>query len=233
MAAGFAKRMRPMTDDMPKPLLFLGNKPLLTHILDHLKDAGVTHVVINGHHCIDKMHAYISQTQSAYPDMTLTLSAEDDILETGGGAVLALQYLEKNAPFYMINGDAYWINPPDEKTLCAMETAWRENNGDLLLLLQHTDTMSVGGAIGDYIIKGTKAYRSHNQQGTHMFAGVRIVHPRLLDGYRATCFSFLDIMDKAEKLETLYAYEHKGEWYHISTPGDLAKANEKLFGKTA
>lgn len=234
LAAGFAKRMRPMTDCLPKPLVQLGGRPLLSHIVDKLVQAKVKTIIINGHHCIEKMHEYMPIIRAEYPDIKIILSEEDDILETGGGAVQALEYLDTSKPFYMINGDAYWVDAPTQNTLETLQSVWNTVDADMVLMLQPTNNMPLGKTVGDYDIApdGT-AERSTNQTGTHMFAGVRIVHPRILDGYDKTCFSFLKVMDKAESLNTLYGYDHKGEWYHISTPQDLDAANNLLFAKAS
>ena len=62
-----------------------------------------------------------------------------------------------------------------------------------------------------------------------MVMGLRILHPRLMEGYDLTNFSFLEVMDKAQSMGKLGGYDHKGDWYHISTPEDLDAANKTLF----
>lgn len=233
LAAGLAKRMRPLTDNLPKPLVQLNGRPLLAHIFDRLQDQGVSRVIVNGHHCIDVLRDYIVQANAAYTDMDIILSAENDILETGGGAVQALQYLDNNEPFYMINGDAFWVNPPHQTSLGILADMWDADNCDMLMLLQNADGMTMTKGVGDYNIIGQKCVRSKDKNGTHMFTGVRILHPHVLNGHNVECFSFLKIMDEVEKKGRLYACDHKGEWYHISTPADLAEVETNLFGAVA
>lgn len=233
LAAGFAKRMRPLTDHLPKPLVKLNGKPLLGHILDHLQAEGVKRVVVNGHHCLDVLRDYITTANQTYAGMDIILSEETDILETGGGAVQALPYLDADKPFYMINGDAYWVNPQDQTTLSCLADIWDDTAMDMVMLLQNAGAMTMTKGVGDYNITGNQCIRSKNQNGTHMFTGVRIVHPRALQGYQAECFSFLKIMDAVEATGRLYAVDHQGEWYHISTPADLAEVETNLFGSAA
>ena len=57
-------------------------------------------------------------------------------------------------------------------------------------------------------------------------AGVRILHPRLFDGSPDGAFSFLELMDKAEKSGRLYGLAHTGAWHHISTPEELLRVDD-------
>ena len=226
MAAGHATRMRPLTDALPKPLLKVHGKPLLTHIVEHLLAEGVTRIVVNGYHAIDALKAYMAEIQKAYPQCEFILSEETELLETGGGAVQALQYLDDTEPFYMINGDAYWVNPPQSKTLHDLAQAWDAGRYDLLLLLQPCQSMAMTTPVGDYALHDAMASRAKGKDGTHMFTGVRICMPTIIEPYVLEKFSFLTIMDECESRTRLGGVNHGGEWYHISTPEDLVSVNE-------
>jgi len=214
-AAGHATRMRPLTDNLPKPLLEVAGKPLLTHIIEHLMIEGVTKIVINGHHAIEPLKAYMTIIQEAYPQCDFILSEEEDLLETGGGAVKAMQYLDSSQPLYMINGDAFWVNREAGRTLQDIAEAWSPEENDMILLLHPSADM------GDYNIDQGKAVRSLNKTGSYGFAGVRICMPYILEGRKPERFSFLEIMDACEEKGRLGAIAHQGQWYHISTPHDL------------
>lgn len=230
LAAGFATRMRPLTDNLPKPLVVLGNKPLLAHIIERLIEVGVTRIVINGFHRIEKLQDYLPIIQKTYPDVTFILSVENEILETGGGAVQALQHLDTQKPFYMINGDAYWIG---DHTLQNLSDIFLNSKNDMTLLLQAVSSMPSSDAKGDYNIIDDQAVRDLNKNGTHMFTGIRALHPHVLNDYKQTKFSFLENMDAAEVKNKLGALNHKGDWYHISTPKDLDDTHKILFSKVS
>lgn len=227
MAAGHATRMRPLTDDMPKPLLQVCGKPLLTHIIDHLMVEGVTKIVINGYHAIDKLQDYMGVIRTAYPDTDFILSVEDTLLETGGGAVQAMQYLDIDKPFYMINGDAFWVNGAT-RTLQSLANRWDGARHDILLLLQSCQSMHMTDAVGDYNLGKGMAKRDADKQGEFMFTGVRVCTPSILNDYKLEKFSFLKCMDDAELRDRLGGVVHEGEWCHISTPQDLQYVNEAL-----
>ena len=60
MAAGLGKRMRPLTDSRPKPLIELNGEPLIDHVFDRLRAAGVTKAVVNVHYLADVMEAHLA-----------------------------------------------------------------------------------------------------------------------------------------------------------------------------
>jgi MurNAc alpha-1-phosphate uridylyltransferase len=215
-----------LTDNLPKPLLKVHGKALLTHIIEHLLAEGVMRIVINGYHAIDPLRTYIAEIEKAYPQCEFILSEETELLDTGGGAVQALRYFDDSKPFYMINGDAYWVNAPQERSLQNLAASWNSAKNDILLLLQSCESMAMTTPVGDYVINDGYAYRSKDKKGTHMFTGVRICTPSIVREYHLEKFSFLKIMDDCEDANRLGGLNHNGEWYHISTPQDLADVND-------
>ena len=108
LAAGLGTRMRPLTDTTAKPLLKVAGRTLLDHGLDHLVEAGVETVAVNAHWQADAVAAHLKQRSS--PPRTVLLR-EENLLETGGGVRAALAILGPD-PFFVVNGDAFWLNGP-------------------------------------------------------------------------------------------------------------------------
>lgn len=223
LAAGLGTRLRPYTDRMPKPMVPLLGKPLLGHIFDHLKRAGVEKVVINTHHMPEQIRSYIATRH----DLIFSESYEEELLETGGGIRKALHIFGQN-PFYVINGDAFWTDGA-EPALTRLAHSFDPDKMDLLMLLQPVNGMTLTEGVGDYnMTQEGRPVRLPQKGGTHMFAGVRVMHPRLFAGTQPGKFSFLPLMDKAEVEGRLFALEHQGEWHHISTPQDLETVDRHL-----
>lgn len=83
-AAGLGTRLRPLTDTLPKALVPVCGKPLLYHVLQKLKAAGYTDVVVNVHHFADKIREYLERED--FGGLHIVISDESDaLLETGGG----------------------------------------------------------------------------------------------------------------------------------------------------
>jgi len=228
MAAGFGTRMRPLTLSVPKPLVEINSRTLLDYILDHLNASGVRDVVVNAHYLADKICAYAS----ARADMNVGVSVEDEILDTGGGLFKVIDQFD-GEPFIVINGDSFWVNSAHDfqsDLITNMSDAWDDEEMDILIALQPVSSMELTQGVGDYFIESDgRARRALDKNGTHMFTSVRINHPRIFDGAPSGAFSYLQLLDQAQQAGRLYAYEHKGDWHHISTPEDLNRVEEALF----
>lgn len=227
LAAGLGTRLRPHTDHLPKPLVPVAGRPLLDYILDHLKEAGVRQITVNLHHRPELVRLYLESRL----DLDITQSPEDELLDTGGGLVRARDTLG-SAPFFMINGDAFWTDGPAGSALRRLQQEFDPDMMDILLLLLPVARMSLTGGVGDYdLLPNGHAVRSHDKTGLQMFTGVRLCHPRILENVPPGKFSFLELMDRAEKAGRLYGLEHDGDWHHISTPEDLFAVNRAMAGR--
>src|SRR5437016_2814081 len=102
LGAGLGTRLRPLTDDFPKPLIPIFQKPLITFALDHLAAAGVESFVINTHHRPEKFEELFAH--QSYEGHFVRLVYEPVLLETGGGIKNA-QSLLGAEPFIVYSGD--------------------------------------------------------------------------------------------------------------------------------
>ena len=103
LAAGYGRRLAPLTDTLPKPLMRVGGRPLLAHVLAMLRAGGIEEVVINLHHLGPKIEAHVGD--GARFGLRVRYSAEDPILDTGGGIKKA-EPLLAGEPFVVANGDS-------------------------------------------------------------------------------------------------------------------------------
>ncbi len=226
LAAGLGTRLRPHTDTLPKPLVPVNGKPLLGYIFDHLKTAGVHKVTVNLHHKAEKLREYIKTR----PDMIITESYESELLDTGGGAKKALPSLGPN-PFFMINGDAFWLDGENELALNRLKQSFNPKTTDILLLLQPVSTMQLTEGVGDYNMREDgNISRSLDKTGTHMFTGIRLCDPATFRNIAEDKFSFMALMDKSQSEGRLRGIVHDGAWHHISTPQDLAAVDAAMRG---
>ena len=226
LAAGKGTRMRPHTNNIPKPMVIINDRPIIDYTVEKLENAGVKNITINLYYLGDRIENHFKDKRSP----NITFSKETELLETGGGVKLALHTMD-NEPFYLINGDAFWNDKKGEKTaLEQLKTNWNPEKMDILLLLQPVNNMSLTKGVGDYNIdKDGIATRTPDKSGAYMFTGIRIVNPKVFKDTPDGAFSFLECMDKAQKNKRLYGTEYKGNWHHISTPEDLKNINNTYY----
>jgi len=224
LAAGLATRMRPLTDTIPKPLLTLGGRTLLDHALDHLVVEGVQTVVVNAFWQADKIVAHLAHRPP--PPKTIAIR-ETILLDTGGGVSHAREQLGPD-PFFVINGDAFWLNGPT-RTLLRLAAALGDDV-DVVLLVHRTFQVHAETGLGDFAVSqlGVPRRRRDREVVPYIFAGASLMRPGLLDLAPHGPFSLNRVWDRAMETGRIRAVVHDGIWFHLSTPADLAEAERVL-----
>lgn len=229
LAAGLGTRMRPLTDRTPKPLLPLGGRPLIDHALDRLAEAGVDTTVVNAHWQADKIEAHL-RARSHRPPHTV-LRREPALLETGGGVKAALDVLGPD-PFYVINGDAFWLDGP-RPALERLAAAFDPAEVDGVLLVQRTFQVHADVGLGDFLVDkwGWLRRRAEREVAPYIYAGLQLISPLLLADTPEGAFSMNRAWNTAMASNRLRAVVHDGLWFHLSTPTDLAEAESILHAR--
>ena len=224
LAAGLATRMRPLTNDTAKPLLTLGGRALIDHALDHLAAEGVSTVVVNAFWQGDKVVAHLARVPP--PPKTVAIR-EPTLLDTGGGVRNAREQLGPD-PFFVINGDAFWLNGPTH-ALRRLASALRDDV-DVVLLVHRTFQVHAETGFGDFAVSqlGIPRRRRDCEVVPYIFAGASLMRPGLLDGMPEGPFSLNRVWDRAMEAGRVRAVVHDGIWFHLSTPADLAEAEQVL-----
>lgn len=226
LAAGYGKRMRPLTETTPKPLLTLLRRPLVDRLLDRLREAGVDEAVVNTHYLADQLERHLA----ARREPTVQVRREPEApLDTGGGVANALDLLGER-PFFALNGDVFWLDSYTP-ALDRLAAAWDPARMDALLLVtKTTDAIGYAGS-GDFMVDigGQARRRQELEVAPFAFTGIQILHPRLFRYAPEGAFSLNQLYDQAEASERLFALPHDGLWFHLSTPGDMELAEAHLL----
>jgi MurNAc alpha-1-phosphate uridylyltransferase len=225
LAAGLGTRMRPLTDDRPKPLLPLEGRSLLHHAMDRLRDAGMSRLVVNSHWFAEQVTDAVAAYGASPPP---TVLRETVLLETGGGVKAALPHLGAD-PFVVVNGDAFWLDGPNA-ALRRMAAAFDPDEMDALLLLVRTSQVDGETGRGDFLLDplGRARRPKEREIAPYLFGGVQILTPSLFEGMPEGPFSLNLVYDRAIENGRLFGLVHDGAWFHLSTPRDLANAEQLL-----
>ena len=228
LAAGLGLRMRPITDDRPKPLVEVAGRTMLDRVLDRIEAIGIDRAVVNSHHLADQIEAHLV----ARPTPVTEISHEESLLDTGGGVANALGRLGHD-PFFAINADIVWL---DGRTpaLTRLADAWNDSDMDALLLVHGTAKAFGYRGRGDYDVDqiGRMSRREERDVAPYVFTGIQILHPRLFAEAPSGAFSLNILYDRAEGAGRLHAIVHDGEWFHIGTPAALTESEAELSGRT-
>jgi MurNAc alpha-1-phosphate uridylyltransferase len=230
LAAGLGKRMRPLTDTVPKPLVQVAGRALIDYTLDRLADAGVETAVVNVHYFADKIESHVKGRTR--PKIVVS-DERAELLDTGGGVVKALPLLGP-APFFHVNSDTIWIEgvTPNLKRLGAM---FDPVTMDGLLLLAATATSIGYDGRGDFSMSpdGRLAWRAERDVVPFVYAGAAILAPALFRNASPGAFSLNALFDRAIEAGRLFGTRLEGTWMHVGTPAAVKAAEDAILASVA
>lgn len=213
LAAGRGERMRPLTDDTPKPLLRAGGKALIEHLIEALATAGFHDLVINHAHLGTQIEAHLGS--GARYGVSIAWSREPDgALETGGGIVQALPLLDGDH-FLVVNGDI-WTDYPFARLA-------RRPEGLAHLVLVDNPAHHPGG---DFALIGGQVQVSGSPSLT--FSGIGVYHRDLFRGCKPGRFPLAPLLRAAMDRGEVSGEHYNGRWYDIGTTERLAELDRML-----
>ena len=159
LGAGLGKRLRPLTELCPKPLLEVGGRPIITHAMDHLIGVGVDRFIVNTHHHPEEYDEKFPDTQ--WRGVPITFRHEPVLLETAGGLKNIEDLLVDDEAILCYNGDVM-SNLPLQRLIEAHEkkrpevTMALRASGDLLNvnINEHSEVVDLRHALGNPGVQG-------------------------------------------------------------------------------
>lgn len=224
LAAGYGKRMRPLTDSAPKPLLQAGDRALIEWQLLKLAEGGFTDIVINHHHLGQQLEARLGDG-SRY-GVRIQYSPEQQLLETAGGIIKALPLLG-NEPFLVVNGDVW----TDYEFARLREMSMKEVLAHLVLVPNtghHPEGDFVLGSDGR--VRGRDSSREPAMP-TYTFSGISVLHPVLFDSLPVEPMALAPLLVRAMGNRQVSGELYRGQWQDIGTPERLQALDSQLRSK--
>jgi MurNAc alpha-1-phosphate uridylyltransferase len=217
LAAGRGERMRPLTDNTPKPLLTVAGRPLIGWTIEQLKRAGVVDLVVNISHLADQISDALGDG-SAF-GVRITYSFEQEALETAGGIAWALPLLD-DQPFLVVNSDVY--SAYDFSGLSNRARTLSAQAPAHLVLVNNPDHHPQG----DFGLRdGVVTTRGE----CLTFSGIGAYHPALFSGVKRGEKARLAAQLAKPIVQGRVSGEHfLGEWNDVGTPQRLAELDARL-----
>lgn len=227
LAAGLGTRLRPVTENIPKPALPLGGMPILFFNLCLLEQAGVSEVTINLFHRPEALRRLFKI--SRWGSVKIHWSLEKKILGTAGGIAKALRQM-KNRSTYVLNGDIL-----TDLNLTSLHQIHRAKQSMATLAVVDPETIPVNNFV--FFSKNHRISRigapngtTTNQRG--IFTGVHLIEPELFSKVPKNTFSCVihDVYQKAlARNERLCAFVHRGAWWDLGQLAALKEMDQNLW----
>lgn len=215
LAAGRGERLRPLTDEVPKPMLDVAGRPLIEWHVRRLAGAGVRELVINHAHLGEAIERHLGD--GARFGVAIRYSREGEALETAGGIALARPLLGE-APFLLVNADVYTDFPFVDLT--AFATALTAETADACLVLVPNPPHHPQG---DFALEGGRVKLAAS--GRLTYSGIALMHPRLVDGIAPGARAALGPrLQAAAAAGRLIGQRFDGLWLDVGTLERLEQA---------
>lgn len=226
LAAGLGKRMRPITETMPKPLVKVAGKPLIDWGLDALANAGVEKTIVNVHYLADQLISYLDDRIS--PEIMIS-DERALLLDSAGGIINVLPEL-KNQPFYVLNADTFWVGDEAKPNISTLRDAWDDARMDILLMTAKLDQATGFEGKGDFVADDEGRLRRLRDVAGEpvIYAGAAIIHPRIFADSEPGVSSLNRYFDAAIASGRLYGMPMCGHWLTVGTPEAIGEAEAVL-----
>lgn len=221
LAAGFGRRLMPLTKKLPKPLIDINGITLLDNSIDFLKKLGCENIVINTHYMSDKIIQHIDKRSDKE---LITILYEKEILDTGGGVINAIPYF-KNQDIIITNSDIFWRHQNINDCLTSIKI-YCNNTKPYLLLVKKDNIFGLNKSTGDFVLKNNIISRYKFGNKIFFYSGLQIINTRILGVFFKKKFSFNDIWDYLIDNNNLSGNIMKSNIYHVGDIQGLRIAKE-------
>lgn len=219
LAAGRGERLRPLTNNCPKPLIEIAGKPIMQYHLERLRVAGINEVVVNVSYYGDMIKQKFGDGHDF--NLSIRYSTETEPLEVAGGIINALPLLGTE-PFLIVNGDI-WTDYPFAQLI---NYAQHFNELAHIVLVDTTARHPQG----DYGLQGNRLLLEAAKK--YIYSGIALFSPQFFANTSSGKQFLPPMLNKAIENNTITAEYFSGEWYDLGTPESIQQLNEKLHGST-
>ena len=210
LCAGYGKRLQPITNDTPKPLLKIKNINLLDNTLNFIKSIGINKIKINTFYLGEKINNFIKSKN--YPLNIDVVNDGEKILDTGGGIYNLIKQSEEE-DFLILNPDTLW-NSNYINTFNEMEKYYFKNKVKNLLMVVNKDKSFDTRFNGDFSLNKNKL--SKEIENDFIYTGCQLLNKKVFQSINNNIFSISEIWNDLIQNKELYGYESLNEFIHLT-----------------
>lgn len=213
LSAGYGKRLAPITDIVPKPLIPVANKKIISRIIDNLRNCSITDFFFNTHHLTEKVEGYLA----SYSSINKVIIRENALRGTGGGIDNFRSQLSEET-FLIHNCDVFLEE--DLQSLIDDHFSGKKPLATLLVV-DYPEINSV-------IVENGKISSFIHNKGNFTYSGVGVISSDIWKYFPSKeTFSIIDVFKNALKAdESINAFYSGSYWNDIGTPKRYWDVNE-------
>jgi len=219
LCAGYGKRLAPITDDVPKPLLKVKNVNLLDNALNFVKSIGINKIKINTFYLSEQIKNFIEKKN--YPLNIDIINDGEKILDTGGGIYNLIKHSDEE-DFVILNPDTLW-NSNYINTFNEMEKYYFKNKLKNLLMVVNKNKSFDTRFKGDFSLNKNKL--SKQIKNEFIYTGCQILNKKVFQRINSNIFSISEIWNDLIDNRELYGYESLTEFIHLTDIEIFKKLN--------
>ena len=224
LGAGLGTRLRPLTENTPKPLLEIGGWPIITYAMGHLRAVGIKRFIVNTHHCAEK---YVGAfPENNWKDIPITFRHEPVLLDTAGGIKKIEDLIAEDERIIVYNGDII-TNMPIELLI----RKHFELNTSVTLALRSIGPLLNVNIDKDGFVCDMRHILKNEGVKSCLFAGIYIVEKsflkRLTAGKIESIVLPLVEMIKENSCSVGGVVIDDGSWYDVGTIDEYNRLNQE------
>ena len=220
LAAGYGKRMLPLSQTTPKPLIKVGHKNFLERSIELLIKIGIKEIVLNTYYLSNEIEKFVKDKNY---EILITLIKEEELLDTGGGIFNATKQFN-DEPFFVLNPDTIW-NKNYYEEFKMLENFYFTSKKTVLLLVDKKKSYDKSFT-GDFNINSQQII-TREESNNYIFTGAQIMDRSIFSEMKKKIFSMNLIWDQLIKKKILLAQESNQTFFHVNNL-EIFKELEKL-----
>ena len=210
LCAGFGKRLNPLTEKIPKPLLQLNNVTLLENCINLIIKLGIKKIFLNTFHLSDQIISFIKKKK--FKIKIQIVEDGKEILDTGGG-ILNMMKESSDEDFIIFNPDTLW-NKNYHNEIIKMQNFYFSNRLNNILLLVNKTQSFDKNLSGDFDLKDNSLHIGDITN--FIYIGCQILNKNLFNKYDIKSFSVTKIWNELLKNNELNGFESFHKFYHLT-----------------
>ena len=210
LCAGFGKRLNPLTQDTPKPLIKFDNISVLETCINLIENLGINEIFINTFYLKNQIHDFINK-KNFKPKITIIEDGKN-ILDTGGGIKNMLNHTSEDNVL-IFNPDTIW-KKNYSKEIIEMEKLYFSKQLKNILLLVNKDLSFDKNLIGDFDLQNNLIIKNNHKK--FIYTGCQILNKKLLTDYKTQKFSINNLWNNLIDKKELYGFETNNDFYHLT-----------------